>query len=111
MAQIILAGVPFVTRGRGYLLLAHPQSQQILAHPPTASATGITTGEVLELFDGGWLELDEGMPQARVIVARHAAPSAGKLVKVGKRVGEWVYELFLTTLDADGFLVEDVLEL
>jgi hypothetical protein len=26
-------------------------------------------------------------------------------------VGEWVYELFITTLGADGFLVEDVLDL
>lgn len=30
---------------------------------------------------------------------------------MGKRVGEWVYELFITTLDIDRFLVEDVLEL
>jgi hypothetical protein len=30
---------------------------------------------------------------------------------VGKRVGEWVYELFITTLPIDGFLVEDVLDL
>ncbi len=48
---------------------------------------------------------------ARVIVARHPAPPAGKKVSVGKRVGEWVYELFITTLGADGVLVEDVLDL
>jgi hypothetical protein len=30
---------------------------------------------------------------------------------VGKRVGEWVYELFITTLPIEGFLVEDVLDL
>ena len=30
---------------------------------------------------------------------------------MGKRVGEWVYELFITMLGADGFLVEDVLDL
>jgi hypothetical protein len=30
---------------------------------------------------------------------------------VGKRIDEWVYELFLTDLDADGFLAEDVLDL
>jgi hypothetical protein len=46
-----------------------------------------------------------------VIVARHRAPAAGKSITVGKRVGEWVYELFMTTLAADGFLVEDVLDL
>jgi hypothetical protein len=34
-----------------------------------------------------------------------------KNIPVGKRVGEWVYELFITTLDAEGFLVEDVLDL
>jgi hypothetical protein len=69
------------------------------------------TGEVVELFDGGWLDLDEGLPQVRVIVARHAAPALGKKVTVGKRVGEWVYELFITTLPVDGFLVEDALDL
>jgi hypothetical protein len=111
IAQLILAGVSLVTRGRGYQLLEHPQIQQVLAHPPTARVTGMNTGEVIELFDGGWLELDEGLPQARVIVARHPAPPPDKEVRVGKRVGEWVYELFITTLDADGFLVEDVLDL
>jgi hypothetical protein len=33
-----------------------------------------------------------------------------KDIPVGKRVGEWIYELFITTLDAEGFLVEDVLD-
>jgi hypothetical protein len=111
ITQLILAGVYFVTRGRGYRLLEHPQIQRVLAHPPTASVTRMNTGEVVELFEGGWLELGEGLPHVRVIVARHPAPPPGKDVKVGKRVGEWVYELFLTTLDADGFLVEDVLDL
>ena len=47
----------------------------------------------------------------RVIVARHAAPPPDRKVKVGKRIGEWVYELFITTLPVDGFLVEDALDL
>jgi hypothetical protein len=111
IAQLILAGVYFVTRGRRYQLLEHPQIQRVLAHPPTASVRRMNTGEVVELFEGGWLELGEGLPHVRVIVARHPAPPPGKAVKVGKRVGEWVYELFMTTLDADGFLVEDVLDL
>jgi len=102
IAQLILAGVYFVTRGRRYQLLEHPQIQRVLAHPPTASVRRMNTGEVVELFEGGWLELGEGLPHVRVIVARHPAPPPGKAVKVGKRVGEWVYELFMTTLDADG---------
>jgi hypothetical protein len=111
IAQLILAGVYLVTRGRGYQLLEHPQIQAVLAHPPTARVTAMNTGEVVELFEGGWLELGEGLPHARVIVARRPAPPPDKPVRVGKRVGEWVYELFITTLDADGFLVEDVVDL
>jgi len=34
-----------------------------------------------------------------------------KDIAVGKRVGAWVYELFITTLPIDGFLLEDVLDL
>ena len=45
-----------------------------------------------------------------MIVTRHLAPT-DKLIKVGKRIDEWVYELFITTLHANGFLAEDVLDL
>jgi hypothetical protein len=71
----------------------------------------MNSGVVVELFEGGWLELGEGLSPVRVIVARHPAPPPGKDIPVGKRVGEWVYELFITRLCADGFLVEDVLAL
>ena len=55
ITQLILAGVYFVTRGRGYQLLEHPQIQHVLAHPPTASVRRMNTGEVVELFEeGGW---------------------------------------------------------
>jgi hypothetical protein len=53
--------------------------------------------------------LHEAMPQVRVMVARHRAPELGKKVSVGKCIGEWVYEVFITTSPTDGFLVEDVL--
>src|SRR6266496_3696496 len=86
IAQLMLAGVYLVTRGRGYRILEHPQLQRALAHPPTASVTRMNTGEVIELFDGGWLPLDEGLPAARVIVPRHRAPAPGKQITVGKRV-------------------------
>jgi hypothetical protein len=67
----------------------------------------MNTGEVVELFDGGWLALGEGLPHVRVIVARHPAPAKGERHCSRQGVGEWVYELFLTTLAA-GFLLEDV---
>ena len=111
MAQLLKAGVYFVTRARGYHVLAHPQIQGVLAHPPTACVTRVNSDEVVELLDGGWLQLDEGLSQTRIIVARHRAPAPGKRVSVGKCIGEWVYEVFITTLPIDGFLVEDVLDL
>jgi len=111
VAQLLLARTPFVTRWRGYLLLEHPQIQRVLAHAPTASMARRNSGVVVEVFEGGWLELGMVVSRVRVIVARHPAPPPEKNIPVGKRVGEWVYELFITTLDADGFLVEDVLDL
>jgi hypothetical protein len=50
----------------------------------------VSSDEGVEWFDGGWLPLDEGVPQTRVIVARHCAPEPGKKISVGKcggRVG------------------------
>ena len=58
IAKLILAGVYMVTLGRGYQLLQHPQIQRVLAHPPTACVTAMNTGMVVELFEGGWLELN-----------------------------------------------------
>lgn len=107
IAQLIEAGVYLITRGRTYGMLERPQIKRVLTHPPSTRVTALSTGEVVELFDGGWLPLDEGLPQVRVIVTRHAAPAPGKKITVGKRVGEWVYELFMTTLPVEGFLVED----
>jgi len=111
IAQIILAGVHLVTRGRGYQLLEHPQIQGVLVHAPTANVTRMNTGEVVELFDGGCLQLGENLPHVRVIVARHQAPFSEKVISIGKRINEWVYELFMTTLEGERFLVEDVLDL
>jgi hypothetical protein len=73
--------------------------------------TQVSTNEAVEVFDGGWLSLNEAMPPVRVMVAGHRAPSSGKKVSVGKRIGEWVYEVFITPVPTDGFLVEDVLKL
>jgi hypothetical protein len=38
-------------------------------------------------------------------------PWLGERVPVGKHEGEWVYEVFVTSLPADGFRATDVLDL
>ncbi len=88
IAQLIGTGVHLVTRARGYRVLEHPQIQHVLADPPTARVTRVNSDEVVELFDGGWLQLAGEVPQPRVIVARHRAPASGKRVSVGKCIGE-----------------------
>jgi hypothetical protein len=55
-----------------------PRGSRVLAHPPTASVTRMNSGEVVELFDGGWLEPSRGLPHVRVIVVRHPAPPKGE---------------------------------
>jgi len=65
-----------------------------------------------EVFDILNVPLGPDQPDAqrcRVILTRHAW--TGEPVSVGKRVGVWVYELFLTTLPPDGFLATDILDL
>jgi hypothetical protein len=55
--------------------------------------------------------LDEALPRCRVIVARRAVPPPPQAVTVGKRVGDLVYELVMTTTEDDAFLVQDIVEL
>jgi hypothetical protein len=38
----------------------------------------MNSGVVVELFEGGWLELSEDWSPVRVIVARHPAPPKGE---------------------------------
>jgi hypothetical protein len=57
----------------------------------------ITRGRTYQLLE---------RPQLQRVLAH--PPS--KKVTVGKKIGEWVYELFITTLPVEGFLLEDVLD-
>jgi hypothetical protein len=70
IAQLIEAGVYLITRGRTYRMLERPQLQHVLTHSPSACVTALNTGEVVELFDGGWLhlDLDEGLPKGHLAI-------------------------------------------
>ena len=47
----------------------------------------------------------------RVIVTRYAAPASKKKPSVGKRIGPWVYEIYLTALSEERFVPEDIQDL
>jgi hypothetical protein len=113
IADIVRAGLQVVVRGRGYTLMERPQVQAILAQQAPLTITppnSQTTYEVFDLCDVPLLPDEPHDPvRVRVLLTRHAW--TGAPVAVGKRVGMWVYELFLTTLPPDGFRAADVLDL
>ena len=84
MAQVDKTGLPVVVRGRASHLLNHRASPRgvgastSLRHDPCE-----TRGVVYELFDGGWLWLEDGL-RSRVVIARRAAPPPPQTVTVGK---------------------------
>jgi hypothetical protein len=110
IAQLLEAGIPFLTRGNGYELLNYPSIVEALAYPPAAQVTS-KTGCTFEVFEGGWIPVTSEGAMVRVIVTRYPAPASKKKPSVGKRIGPWVYELYLTALSEDGFVPEDIQDL
>jgi hypothetical protein len=113
IAQIVQTGLQVIVRGRGYTLLEHPQVQAVLTQTGPLTITMPESQGPYAVFDIPSLPLGQPLGQdplrARVILTPHAW--TGEHIAVGKRVGTWIYELFLTTLPADGFLATDVLDL
>ncbi len=114
IAQILGMGLHVLVRGRGYTLLDDPWVQHVLAGPPLTTVTTPESGVTLELFDLLGVPLCPDIPaeavqRCRALLTRRRWD--GEVVAVGKRVGEWVYELFITTLPPEGFLAVDLLDL
>jgi hypothetical protein len=113
IAQIRETGLHLLVRGRGYTILEQPQVQAVLTQTIPLTITLAESPVTYEVFDILDIPLQpDKQPDSvhvRVIVTRHAW--TGAPIPVGKRVGMWVYELFLTTLPPDGFRAADVLDL
>lgn len=116
LARIQQAGLGFVTRGRDYQLLDHPQVQARLQRPRDVSAQHPETQVRRELFEVGYITdwLAPGSDLAltcRVIVARQDAPERADAVGSGTLRGAYVYELFLTSAPAQCLRPEEVVAL
>jgi hypothetical protein len=109
ITDILATGVQIVGRCRTYSLLAHPAVHLVLTHAPLATVTAPESQISYEVFEASAVCLDPGDRPLRVILTRR--PWLGERAPVGKREGEWVYELFVTSLPADGFCATDVLDL
>ncbi len=104
-----LAVFAFVTRGKDYTLLDHPQIAARLHLPPDQLQQRPESQMVRSLYDCPQLPVGpEGVP-CRVIVASH--PAGKKKSPVGVTRAGIVYELFFTNLPQQAFTACDVVEL
>ncbi len=110
IADIVASGAQIVVRKRGYRWLDHPLVQAAIAHAPVATMTTRESQVTYEVFDVPQMLLEDGTTPVRLLLTRRTW-KRGDPVSVGKVVGDWVYEQFVTTLPADGFLATDVLDL
>jgi hypothetical protein len=110
IADIVASGLQIVVRKRGYRWLAHPQVQAVLTQEPVARITTRESQVTYEVFDLSQMLLEDGVTSVRLLLTRRAWKH-DEPISVGKVVGDWVYEQFVTTLPAEGFLATDVLDL
>jgi hypothetical protein len=104
-----LAGFAFVTRGKEYTALDHPQVQARLHLPPDQFQQRPESQTVRSLYDCPEVLVGpEGM-RWRVVVATH--PAGNKKSRVGVTRSGVVYELFFTNLPQQAFTAADVVEL
>src|SRR5262249_52790692 len=110
IADIVATGVQIVVCKRGYRWLEHPLVQAALAHEPVAILTTRESQVTYEVFDLPHMLLDDGMTSVRLVLTRRAW-KRGEPIAVGKVLGEWVYEQFVTSLSPERLLATDVLDL
>lgn len=110
IADIVASGVQIVVRTRGYRWLDHPRVQAALTHDPVATFTTQESQVTYEVFDLPQMLLEDGTTSVRLLLTRQAW-KYGEPISVGKVLGDWVYEQFVTTLPSEGFLATDVLDL
>lgn len=104
-----VTGFAFVTRGKEYSVLDHPQVQARLHLPPDQVQQRPESQTVRSLYDCPEIPVGpEGVP-CRVVVATH--PAGKKKSPVGVTRAGVVYELFFTNLPQHAFTACDVVEL
>jgi hypothetical protein len=104
-----LAGFAFVTRGKEYSVLDHPQVQARLHLPPDQLQQRPESQLVRSLYDCPEIPVGPDQAPCRVVVATH--PVGKKKSPVGVTRSGVVYELFFTNLPQHAFTACDVVEL
>jgi hypothetical protein len=106
-------GLGFISRCADYRLLDSPVVKATLAAGTTVRITHPDSGMVREVFDVPavqWPSINDEMPEVRVIVTRSHFP-AEKRQRIGHRIGNDVFELFVTSRPASSLHAADVVAL
>ena len=104
-----LAGFAYVTRGKEYSVLDHPQVQARLHLPPDQSQQRPESQLARSLYDCPAVPIGSEGVACRVVVATH--PAGKKKSSVGITRDGIVYELFFSNLPQQAFTACDVVEL
>jgi hypothetical protein len=104
-----LAGFAYVTRGKDYSVLDHPQVQARLHLPPDQSQRCPESQLARSLYDCPAVPIGSEGVSCRVVVATH--PEGSKKSSVGITWDGIVYEFFFSTLPQQAFTTCDVVEL
>jgi hypothetical protein len=104
-----LAGFAFVTRGKEYTALDHPQVQARLHLPPDQFQQRPESQTGRSLYDCPDVPVGPAGIRCRVVVATH--PASNQKSRVGVTRSGVVYELFFTNLPQQAFTAADVVEL
>jgi hypothetical protein len=105
-------GLGFLSRCANYSFLNHPIVKAALAAGTTVCMTHPDSGMVREVFDVPavpWQLLDDA-PDVRLIVTRSKFPKE-RQHRVGHRIGDYVFECFVTNRPATSLHAADVVEL
>jgi hypothetical protein len=115
VARMVLQGLGYLGRCVDYRLLDHPEAMAMLAQGSTVRMRHPDTGIEREVFDVPslqWFDADRKVSvQTRVVITRRAARRDGKKERIGRKIGEWVYELFVTDRDRATLRAEEVVSL
>jgi hypothetical protein len=107
-------GLGYLMRGVDYRLLEDPRVRARLEQPPDGSFTQpdtATTRSVYEVGEIEWRAAAQPQMKVKTRLLVTARPLSAGPVKVGKKVGEVVYELFVTDRSAEQLSANDVLSL
>jgi hypothetical protein len=115
IAQIQSHHLGYLGRCVDYRLLHSPEVTTVLQGGSNVSMRHVDSGVEREVFDVPrvhWSDADNKIHvTVRIVVTRTRVREDGTKHRIGKRIGDWVYELFVTDLDPWAVTAPEVVSL